>query len=620
LKKPAQSGFFISSLIGYRATLWNFCELYASFFLHSIMLRYYIFIVVFFLGSATYADVSLYSNHTIGKIGTEVTFDIQINGFTDIIACQASINWDAALIKFTGVSDFGIQYLTIADFGTTNAEKGHIRFLWEPDDAVPVTKSDSVIMFKIHFELLSGAGQTTNISFIDNQFNFPVEFANANYVLLPFISKPGTVALYNQPGDVIKIISNPNTSCDTRNPSGSLSASVNGDITNFKFWWYLGSVVKTTPDFIGYNYEKLAAGDYTLEVADMKNAVQITTSSVIMDNPVNRADTIAVIMNLPQTSCKSANGKLEVSVNKDQPANRYDITWWKGTLEDGDEMSAFQNSYVADPLSAGNYEVKVENTTTGCISYLQTIIIEELPDMTLSFTTTGNQFCKDSVNGTATAILANESAFDPLYFWFYENDPIDTANASYKGKTIENLSVKNYNALVIDLITECKTDGMVEVVSTPYYTPASVTQEGDTLFASYDQSNWLFNGSLTSKTGPYLVPDKTGDYSITFYNEFNCFCTSDPYSYRITGLEASVDGITIYPNPFAESIRISNPKGIITSIQVFDSQGRLYFESFNIKNPFTDIRLSASDKGVYFVKILKDNVIETKKMVRVLAP
>ncbi|MDZ7604762.1 MAG: hypothetical protein U5K79_04060 [Cyclobacteriaceae bacterium] len=52
---------------------------------------------------------SLYSPHTIGKVGTIVTFDIQLNGFTDAISCQASINWDPALMKFSAVSDFGIQ-------------------------------------------------------------------------------------------------------------------------------------------------------------------------------------------------------------------------------------------------------------------------------------------------------------------------------------------------------------------------------------------------------------------------------------------------------------------------------------------------------------------------------
>lgn len=584
------------------------------------MPRSLIFVVLFLPGIASKADVSLYSTHTIGKTGTEVSFDIKLNGFTDIIACQASVNWDPALMKFTGVTDFGIEYFTIADFGTTNAANGHVRFIWEPDDAMPVTKTDSTIMFRIHFELLSGAGQTTQIDFIDNQFNFPVEFANSKYELLPYSTKSGTVAIYNQPEDVVKIIANPNTSCDAKKPNGRLSASVNGDITNFRFWWYHGIVVKTSPDYIGSTYEPLTAGDYTLEVADLKGAVLITgMTSAILDQPVTRADTIAILINVPQTSCVSANGKLEISVNKAQPANRYAISWWRSAQDNDDEIIEFRNSYVAEPLSAGNYEVKVENSTSGCISYLQTMIDNELPTMTLSFTTTGNQFCADSFNGTATALLADESTFDPLYFWFYENDPIDTANARYKGKTITNLNANKYKALVIDKTTNCQTDGVVEVLNTPYYTPASITQEGDTLFASYAQSNWLLNGAFTNKTGPFLVPDKNGDYSITFYNEFNCFCSSDPYSFRITGLDESAHGISIFPNPFSESIKIFNPSGTITTLQVYDGQGRLYFEAFDIKSSLTDISLSASHNGVYFVKILKDNIIETKKLVRVLA-
>ena len=239
--------------------------------------------------------------------------------------------------------------------------------------------------------------------------------------------------------------------------------------------------------------------------------------------------------------------------------------------------------------------------------------------MTISFNSTGNQFCKDSVNGTTTVILENESSLDLLYFWFYENDPLDTAKAKYTGRTINNLSANKYKAFVIDQNSGCTGEGLVEISNTPYYTSAFITQNGDTLYANYSQSNWLLNGSFTNKTGPYLVPKESGDYTITFYNEYKCFCISDPYSYRITGLEEFDNAILVYPNPFTENIRISSPAGTITCIQVFDDQGRLHFELFNIKNPFTDIRLSASNNGIYFVKLLKNNVIQTKKLVRVLA-
>ncbi|MDZ7604761.1 MAG: hypothetical protein U5K79_04055 [Cyclobacteriaceae bacterium] len=119
------------------------------------------------------------------------------------------------------------------------------------------------------------------------------------------------MAIYNQPDDIIKPISNPNTSCDAKSPVGSLSVSVNGDITNFKLWWYQGSTVKTTPDFVGPNYLKLPAGNYLLEVADLKNTPLITMTSAITDDPVKSADTIEIILILPQTSCTASNGKLE---------------------------------------------------------------------------------------------------------------------------------------------------------------------------------------------------------------------------------------------------------------------------------------------------------------------
>ena len=52
------------------------------------------------------------------------------------------------------------------------------------------------------------------------------------------------------------------TSCISDN--GALSASVNGNTSDYVFDWYIGTVEKSTPDFVGEIYDSLAVGPYSV--------------------------------------------------------------------------------------------------------------------------------------------------------------------------------------------------------------------------------------------------------------------------------------------------------------------------------------------------------------------
>ena len=52
------------------------------------------------------------------------------------------------------------------------------------------------------------------------------------------------------------------TSCISDN--GALSAAVDGNTSDYVFDWYIGTVEKSTPDFVGEIYDSLAVGPYSV--------------------------------------------------------------------------------------------------------------------------------------------------------------------------------------------------------------------------------------------------------------------------------------------------------------------------------------------------------------------
>ena len=123
--------------------------------------------------------IDLFLNNDYGTYQDTVTVNIYANHFQDIIAFQSSLNWDPAILNFVGVSDFGIKDFDEENFGLSDILKGHLRFLWQPEDAEAISLPDSTIIFSAHFEVKSEVPKSTVIDFNDKVSNPP--FSNEFY-------------------------------------------------------------------------------------------------------------------------------------------------------------------------------------------------------------------------------------------------------------------------------------------------------------------------------------------------------------------------------------------------------------------------------------------------------
>ena len=72
--------------------------------------------------------------------------------------------------------------------------------------------------------------------------------------------------------------------------------------------------------------------------------------------------------------------------------------------------------------------------------------------------------------------------------------------------------------------------------------------------------------------------------------------------------------VTVAPNPTKNAVRITS-KGMITSVQLFDVQGRiLETQLFNTET--VDFSLSQKNSGVYFIKIITEKGVKTEKIIK----
>lgn len=473
--------------------------------------------------------VDLYTTSGVGVIGNVIKVEVKANSFTDIIAFQASLNWDPTLLKYIGVGDFGINDFGENSFGTTSTSLGHLRFLWEPSDAIALTVSDSTVLFSASFEIISDQAQNVSIGYVDiaSGDGFIVEFANDNYEILTVNTFDGNISIAADPVTLVNIETIANISCDEDFPNGSLKADVEGDSINFIFHWFAGPSVGTTPDYVGYRYDDVASGEYTLQIQDL----------------------------------------------------------------------------------SGNIFVEAVSAS----------VLDESNPIELILDSAYNNFCMNGANGVASASVVKPDNRNLRYYWFHEGDMIDTTQARFDGAIYNDLAAGKYTSWVIDLMSECIAFDDIIVEDSLIYNEAIITQSNDTLYASADNADWYRNQDLVETGKPYVTPNQSGNYSILIVNEYGCESESESLYYGVTGLEELTPEISVYPNPFNDFLRISNERGEIDFIQVYSTKGVLIQEFFTIKDKFMDVHLSGSSDGIYLLRIGKDGVVYSRKVIKNLS-
>ena len=151
----------------------------------------------------------------------------------------------------------------------------------------------------------------------------------------------------------------------------------------------------------------------------------------------------------------------------------------------------------------------------------------------------------------------------------------------------------------------------------------SWTQQGDV--TSWDV-NYRVTGanawnSVTTTTNPYTLTGLSDNTSYEVQVIAHCTngVTSDP-SATITlttvGInDYELNNVVVYPNPTNDMVQIQNTEFLIQDVEVYDAYGKL-LNVVNVNDNTAVLDLSSYAAGTYFVKIVTENGVVTKRVVK----
>ena len=106
------------------------------------------------------------SSEMVANVGDQVCVDVTVDNFTNVLAAQFSIDYDASSLEYVSVGNFGLSGLNENVMGLpgggTNA--GDITVAWTDPTLGGVTVSDGTVLFEICFTTLSSGTSTVAVT------------------------------------------------------------------------------------------------------------------------------------------------------------------------------------------------------------------------------------------------------------------------------------------------------------------------------------------------------------------------------------------------------------------------------------------------------------------------
>ncbi len=124
-------------------------------------------------------SVQLYFKGGQASMGGKLLCPVTVSNFNDIVAMQGTISFDASGVELTDIVQFGLENMSISNFGTNLADKGYITLSWIDNDLTGESLDDNTTLFVLEFTFKQVANFATTLDF--NDAIVPVELIKSNY-------------------------------------------------------------------------------------------------------------------------------------------------------------------------------------------------------------------------------------------------------------------------------------------------------------------------------------------------------------------------------------------------------------------------------------------------------
>ena len=235
-------------------------------------------------------------------------------------------------------------------------------------------------------------------------------------------------------------------------------------------------------------------------------------------------------------------------------------------------------------------------------------------------TTTGGTFTQIAGTGTGNTFTADLTGLTPNTGYTFK------AFITYNGTTVygsEMTFTTQSSTVTPPTVT---TNDATSITQTTATLNGAVTAGDETITAQGFEWKETAGGTYTvvNATGATMSYDLTGLTPNTSYT-FKAFATTasgttygeeKTFTTEPVGInDYELNNVVVYPNPTTGMIQIQNSESRIQNVEVYDAYGKL-LNVVNVNDNTAALDLSGYAAGTYFVKIMTENGMVTKRIVR----
>ncbi len=209
--------------------------------------------------------------------------------------------------------------------------------------------------------------------------------------------------------------------------------------------------------------------------------------------------------------------------------------------------------------------------------------------------------------GSNLTLTQTGGTIPPTKVYVRLNGP--TANPNQTGNIVISTTGANNKMVALNGITkaECDIDNTVTV--------NGVVITANATGLSYQWVDCDNNTEIAGETGISYTATVNGNYAVIL-TDGPCVDSSNCIPITGVGLnDNDFTGVTIYPNPVNDVLKITNENGLLESVEIVTAAGRVVYTSKIASSEF-EINVSNISSGVYFVNVRSAKNVKTFKVIK----
>jgi hypothetical protein len=108
------------------------------------------------------------ASRQVAEPGQRVGVRVSVGALAGLSSAQFTLGWDARVLRYAGVGEYGLRGLGEGNFGTMLAPSGKLTFSWDDPEGKGLEAAEGAPVFTVDFEVIGAAGKVSAVAFGDS--------------------------------------------------------------------------------------------------------------------------------------------------------------------------------------------------------------------------------------------------------------------------------------------------------------------------------------------------------------------------------------------------------------------------------------------------------------------